>query len=68
MQKYHIHINANTDEELREELREAAFILAGFTEAMIMWEGGYGSEAKKKKHLWLEKAKEWVEKRKIIIP
>ena len=67
MQKYHIHIKAETDEELKEELRETAFILAGLHEAIEEWQTIFGAPAKVKKNLWMAKAKEWIEKHKTYI-
>lgn len=64
--KFRIHIKADTDDEVREELRQAAFILTGLREATKECMRGYKTDAVKKKQLFEEKADEWVNRHKVF--
>ena len=67
MQKYHVHIKADSESDLKEELREAAFLLTGLYESVEASDKSYGGAAKQVKNEWKAKVKAWVEKRKTYI-
>jgi len=66
MRKYHIHIPAESNDDLEIELAEVVKILTGLIEAVNDFDKNYtGFAARKKKH-WKIKANNWIEKHKII--
>ena len=67
MRKFDIHIKANTEEELKAALSEAAFILTGLSEAINHFDNTFGAPAAEKKNYWQKKADEWKARHKVII-
>jgi hypothetical protein len=65
--KYHIHINATTDEEVKEELIELAYIMTGLRESTKKWKEHYGADNRNTMQRWEEKADAWINKHKVII-
>lgn len=65
--RYHVHIVANTPEELKSELQELAHILTGLREHQKAWHNNYGSQYLKGKVYWENKADQWINYHKIII-
>lgn len=65
MLKYSIHIRADTDEQLKNELREITNIVMGMREAQKLWKDVYGCAARLQKERWEKKADEWIEKHKV---
>lgn len=66
MRKYHIHIKADTDEMVKEELREVAHILVSLREATKKWDKEYGYQNRALKKKWEAKADEWINKHKVF--
>jgi len=66
--KYHIHIKANTDELVKEELKESAHLLTGFYEAVKDFDENFGHERAKSKREWKERVSKWIDKNKIKAP
>ena len=67
MNKYRIHIVAKTEEDLKNELREAAEILTGLYDAVDDFDSNFGHERAIKKNKCKNRAKEWVDKHKVRI-
>ena len=65
--KFHIHIDAKTEDELAAELKEAAYILTGLNYYLNEWQNKYGAHARQNLKSWQNKANEWMEKHKTII-
>lgn len=65
VRKFDIHIKANTDEELKAALAEAAFILTGLSEAINHFDTTFGGPAAARKSEWKKKADEWKAKHKV---
>lgn len=65
MPKFKIHIPAATDEEVKKELQLVAEILTGLSEAVHEYDSKYTKGANKA--YWKQRAKEWIDKHKIII-
>jgi len=66
MQKFKIHIKAETEAELRKELEEAAFLLVGLSESVNHFDKVFGSTAAGIKNRWKGKADEWKDRHKVI--
>lgn len=64
--KYKIHIQANTDEEMRKELQELAFILTGLRCSTKEWHEHFGSHRRAEMAIWERKADEWIERHKVV--
>lgn len=64
--KYRIHIKADTDQALKEELREVAEIVIGLRESTKKWQIEYGSIAKGEKEKWEKRADAFINKHKIL--
>ena len=62
--QFKIHIPAETDEELRDEVRELAHILTGLREAEIKWNREYGAANRARLKYWQDKADQWIENHK----
>mgnify|MGYP000732855766 CR=1 FL=1 len=67
MRTFHIHIKADSDEDLKTELKEAAYILTGLHESTKKWQSEYGSQNRADMQRWQNKAQEWVDKHKKFI-
>jgi len=68
MRTYHIHIKAETEAEVKEELKEAAALIAGLRTTTKKWQLHFGSENRKQMRRWEEKADAWINKHKVINP
>ncbi len=64
--KYRIHIKAETDETVREELREVAFIITGLREATERSKRTYNTSAVRDREEWEKKADAWINKHKVF--
>jgi hypothetical protein len=65
--KFHIHIKASTEEQLKDELKELAYIITGMRQAQKRWHNEFGSASLKQRKEWEEKADEWIEQHKTFI-
>lgn len=65
--KYHIHISAKTEEDVKKELADVAYIITGLREHTKKWQQYYGAPNRNNMKLWEQKADEWINKHKIII-
>lgn len=63
--KFRIHIKAETEEQIKEELREVANILTGLRESTKKWKAYYGQTNRNSMKHWEEKADAWINKHKI---
>lgn len=67
MQKFHLHITAESIDDLKIELHDAAYILTGLLNAINEFDDkGGGFEGRQKKTYWKKKANEWKDKNKIV--
>ena len=67
MTKYHIHIEAGSDSELKTHLRNLAWILTGLRQTTKRWREHYGYNNKKDMELWEQRADQWIDKYKILV-
>lgn len=69
MRKYHIHIKCESEDDLKEELRECAFILTGLRDAELKRKEGLipYSTANERIRSYQQQADEWIAKHKIFI-
>lgn len=63
--KYRIHIKADTDEDIKEELREIAGIITGLRQATERSKRAYKSSLVREREAWEAKADAWIQKHKI---
>ncbi len=66
MRKFRVHIKADTDEKVKEELREVAYIITGLREATKKWNKEFGYQNKLKMQQWEAKSDEWINKHKVF--
>lgn len=66
MRKYRIHIKADADDKVKEELREVAYIITGLREATRKWKSEFGYQNKLRMQQWEAKADEWINKHKVF--
>jgi len=64
--KYRIHIKAETDEAVKEELREVAEIITGLRQATELCKRSYKSSLVRDKENWEARADAWIKKHKIF--
>lgn len=64
--KYRIHIKADTDAAVKEELREVAAIITGLREATIACTRGYNTASIHAKRKYEKLADEWIKKHKVF--
>lgn len=64
--KYRIHIKADTEEAVKEELREAALIITGLRDATEKCKKGYQSQLVRDKENWERRADEFINKHKVF--
>ena len=64
--KFRIHIKAESESEMKEELRELTYIAVGMRQWQKKWETHFGSVNKEAKKRWEEKMDEWINKHKIF--
>ncbi len=64
--KFRIHIKAETDEAVKEELREVAFIITGLRIATEKCKRGYQTVLVREKEAWEAKADAWINKHKVF--
>jgi len=63
--KYRIHIKADTDEAVKEELREVAAIITGLREATEKSKRSYKTALVREREMWEAKADAWIKKHKV---
>lgn len=63
---FRVHIKADTEAEVKEELRELTYIAIGMREWQKKWEDQYGAVNKAEKKKWEAKLDAWINKHKII--
>lgn len=64
--KYRIHIKADSDEAVKEELREVAEIITGLRESTKKWQEEFGHQNKGIKEKWEKMADAWINKHKVF--
>lgn len=64
--KYRIHIRADTDEAVKEELRKVAWIITGLREATEKSKRSYKTALVRDREAWEAKADEWIKKHKVF--
>lgn len=67
MQRFHVHINANTPDQLTAELKEAAYILTGLLLSVKQFDEEYGSVNARRKNEWKQKAIDWLQNHKVAV-
>lgn len=63
--KYRIHIKADTDGAVKEELREIAEIITGLRNATELSKRSYKSSYVRDREMWEAKADAWINKHKV---
>lgn len=64
--KFRIHIKAETDEIIKEELRELTEIITGLRESTKNFNEHFGHRNRMNKKAWEEKADAWINKHKVL--
>ena len=63
---FRIHIKAETESEVKEELKELAYLATGMREWQKKWKEDFGYANKENMKAWEKKMDEWIEKHKIF--
>lgn len=64
---YHLHIQADTVDDVEKELKELAYIMTGLRKWQKKWKDEYGANNRYNMQKWEAKADAWIEKHKTII-
>lgn len=65
-QKFKVHIKAETESEISEELVELTYIAVGMRQWQKKWEEHYGAHNRASKEYWEAKMDAWIAKNKIV--
>jgi len=68
MRTYHIHIKAETAEEVEQELKELAAIMTGLRDTTKKWQTWFGSQNRANMRYWEGKADAWINRHKVLNP
>lgn len=63
--KYRIHIKADTDQAVKDELKEVAAIITGLRQATEVTKRTHKTSLIRDRELWEAKADAWINKHKI---
>lgn len=66
MRKFRVHIKAETEDRIKEELRELAYIAVGLRESQKKWGKEFGSVNKKEMKKWEARMDDWINKYKVF--
>ncbi len=68
MRTYHIHIKAETTQDLEAELKDLAAIMAGLRTSTKKFQTHFGAENRRNMRYWEAKADAWIDRHKVLNP